>query len=534
MFRFIRRPLLWLSVAILVFSMVWLTGCTPPQITQGVIHVTLITDGKQIPLDLPSGAATQDALENAGISLGNLDRVQPPVYTLLSDQAEIRVIRIREEFEVEETVLPFTPQTIYNESLPKGQTMLVQPGINGIQQNTYRRVFEDNVQVSHSLFKTETIKDSQPEIIMVGVQTPFRAVEIPGKLVYLSAGNAWMMNGTTGSRRPLVTSGDLDGRIFSLSADGSWLLFTRKSKKNADEEINTLWVVSTGEKPVEFDLKARNIVHYAEWVPQTNTTITYSTVEPRAMAPGWQANNDLYLLTFSPVSGALRKQEEIFPANSGGIYGWWGTTFAWSPDAELLAFARPDGIGLVDMGETKQLQPLLSLLPLNTRSDWAWVPGIAWAGDQSFLYTNTHAPLAGLADAETSPLFNLTAIGLKNVGNFDMALQTGMFAYPSPSPLIDNGFLIAFLQANFPDQSDNSTYRLVVMDRDGSNRRTIFPPEGSRGLDPQKVIWSPASMEQHGLAIAVIFQGNLWLVWADGQSAQQITGDGSILKIDWK
>ncbi len=515
-------------------GMAFAAGCAAPQVTQGLILVSLTADGKQIQIDMAAGSTVQNALDQAGISLGSLDRVQPPVYTLLSDQSEVRIIRVREEFEIEETILPFESQKVYSESLPKDQKMPVQQGINGIQQNTYRRVYEDNVEVSRSLFKTETIREPQAEIWIIGRQSNFRSVTIPGRLVYLSNGNAWIMEDSTAIRRPLVTSGDLDGRIFTLSPNGDWLLFTRKSNKSPSEEINTLWVVSTAENPVEYDLNASNIVHYAEWVPDTQSTITYSTVEPRAAAPGWQANNNLVLLTFSPLSGALRKQEELLPANTGGVSGWWGASFDWSPDGEMLAYAQPDQIGLVEFGETTQMTPLLNIQYYNTHGDWAWVPGIAWAPDSSFLYITTHAPQSGLADQETSPLFNLTALGIKSSLTLELVQNSGMFAYPSPSPTSGSSFWIAYLQAIFPDQSDSSSYRLVLMDRDGSNRSEVFPLAGGRGLEPQNVTWSPDGVEQHGLAMAVLSQGDLWLVWADGSDPQQITGDGSIIKIDWK
>jgi hypothetical protein len=99
----------------------------------------------------------------------------------------------------------------------------------------------------------------------------------------------------------------------------------------------------------------------------------------------------------------------------------------------------------------------------------------------------------------------------------------------------ENAYQIAYLQAVFPEQSDNSPYRLMVMDRDGSNRRELFPKAGAPGLDPQRVIWSPlGSSGVNGLMIAVVYQGDIWLVnLADGQ-AQQITGDGLTVRIDWK
>jgi resuscitation-promoting factor RpfB len=53
------------------------------------------------------------------------------------------------------------------------------------------------------------------------------------------------MEGSTANRRVIVSTGDLDGRIFTLSPNGEYLVFTRKSNKPADQEINTLWAVRT-------------------------------------------------------------------------------------------------------------------------------------------------------------------------------------------------------------------------------------------------------------------------------------------------
>jgi hypothetical protein len=71
---------------------------------------------------------------------------------------------------------------------------------------------------------------------MVGVQKPFTPMPIPGKLVYIASGNAWIMEESTGNRRPVVTTGDLDGQIFSLSPKGEWLLFSRKVKEETGSE----------------------------------------------------------------------------------------------------------------------------------------------------------------------------------------------------------------------------------------------------------------------------------------------------------
>ncbi len=256
-------------------------------------------------------------------------------------------------------------------------------------------------------------------------------------------------------------------------------------------------------------------------------------MEPRAAAPGWQANNDSQRLVFTPF-GTIVKQDEILAPNSGGIYGWWGTTFAWSPDGKNLAYARPDSIGMVDI-EHKKLAPILEMLPFQARGDWSWLPGITWSPDSKILYIVTHAKKSGLTSEESSPIFDLSAVVLDDKLVINLALQAGMFAYPSASPFTNaDRFWVAYLQAIFPDRSETSRYRMVIQERDGSNRTIIFPPEGAAGIDPIQAVWSPAAESDSPLWIALVYQGNLWLVNPSNGQSQQITGDGLLSRIDWK
>ncbi|MDR3574750.1 MAG: G5 domain-containing protein [Anaerolineaceae bacterium] len=525
-----------LFALLLSFMLTWVTACNAGGTSPQSISVTVNVDGKQSTIQVSVGTTVQAALQKAAISMSDLDRVDPPSYTPLTADSTIKVTRVKESFEVVDNLIPFSRQTVRNESLPEGQTLMIQPGVNGDQQITYRKVTEDGVEVSRSPIKTVVIKDAMPEIVMVGVQTPFTAVPITGNLVYLTSSNAWIMENTTGNRRPLVSTGDLDGHIFTLSQDGKWLLYSRKSKDSSSDVINSLWVVDvTATTPKPVDLRVNNVINFADWVPGAGLTISYSTVEPRATAPGWQANNDLIFLTINP-DGVILKKDTILGPNSGGIYGWWGTTFTWSSDGQHLAYARPDGVGLVDI-KKNALSPLIDLIPLQTQSDWAWVPGLAWSPDNDILYTVIHSPKSGLSSDEASPLFDLAGIVANNKNSIDMIPQSGMFAYPEPSPTLPNKrFQVAFLQAIFPEQSETSRYRLVLMNRDGSNRRTIFPPDGAQGLDPQiKVLaWGPNPSADSPLSLGLIYQGNLWLVNVDTNQAQQITGDGSISRLDWK
>lgn len=523
-------------------------GCTNnPQMTaSSSVRVIIEVDGQQIPLQIQPGTTIQNAVEQASISLGSLDRVEPPSYQIISSDQTIQVTRVREVFTVEETTIPFEQVTLNNETLPEGRTLLVQPGVNGTERVTHRQVFENDVEVSNVVFKTEIVTEPLPEIIMVGVQKPFTPVAIPGKLAYLTGGSAWLMETSTGNRRPVVTTGDLDGRIFSLSPKADWLLFSRSERKisqngeTSDGKINSLWAVDlTEEDSQPVNLKIDNVYHFAGWVPGKGLTISYSTVEPRSTAPGWQANNDLQMLTFA-ATGTVIKQETILETNAGGVYGWWGTTYAWSSDGELLAFSRPDSVGLVDL-QNQNLVPLVDILPFQTGSAWAWVPEPGWSPDHGVLYLATHAPKPGFENPEESPLFDLSGLAVNsdplgpNGPLIAIVPQAGMFAYPVPSPLrADKGYSVAFLQATIPEQSDSKRYRLALMDRDGSNRQVIFPPQDHLGLEPQQVVWSPDPVQNGNFWIALNYQGNLWLVDAETGETEQVTGDGLLTHFDWK
>ncbi len=526
-----------ISVIFLLLALI-LGACSSTPTPETTIDVRILVDGQERTFRLPPGATVQEALDAAGIVLGELDRVDPVSYTVLADQTLITVIRVREEFEVEQVVIPFEQQNQPSEFLPEGEQQPLQLGENGIQEITYRRIFENDIEVSKNPIKVVTIKEPTPQIMLVGVQAVFTPLTLPGRLVYLSDGNAWMLEGNTANRIPIVTTGDLDGRIFQLSDDAEWLLVTRSDE---DETIiNTLWAIKIDDPALEVDLEVQNIIHFADWIPTTEQQVAFSTVETRQAAPGWQANNDLRWRDYS-LNAWVSSIKTIVDTNSGGIYGWWGVNYAYGLDPSEIAFAGPDQIGLINQDILTHTL-LLKVAPLQTRSDWAWVPGINWSPDGEVLYAIDHAPPSGVESPEESPNFDLMAIPFNAGDPLRLVQDVGMFAYPITSPILvkssgERSYQVAYLQAIFPTQSDNSRYRLVVLDRDGSNQHEIFPPSEAAGLDPQRAwgAWSPEPLSgMSSLALAVLYEGNIWLVDSLTGESWQITGDGRINRLAWK
>jgi hypothetical protein len=529
---------LYHSILYLIITVLLLSGCTTTPTPELRIDIRILSDDQELVLRLPPGSTVQEALDAADISLGSLDRVDPVSYTVLADGTLITIVRVREEFEVEQVIIPFEQQNQPSEFLPEGEQQPLQLGENGLQEITYRRVYENGVEVSKSPIKAVEVKEPVAQIILVGVQPVFTPLALPGRLLYLSDGNVWMLEGNTANRIPVVTTGDLDGRIFQLSDNGEWLLFTRALE--SDDLINTLWAINIDDPQIEIDINVANVIHFADWVPTGEQQVAFSTVEQRQAAPGWQANNDLRWRDFS-LSGWTSSIETIVDTNSGGIYGWWGVNFSYGLSPYDIAYAGPDQVGLINQ-EIFTPTILLNVTPLQTRGDWAWVPGLNWGPDGQVIYTVDHAPPSGAESPEESPNFDIMAIPLHAGEPLRLIEDVGMFAYPISSPVLikpsgERSHHVAYLQAIFPMQSDNSRYRLVVADRDGSNRKEIFPPTGVAGLDPQRDwgAWSPEPpVGWSHLALAVVYQGNIWLLDTGSGEAWQITGDGRINRLTWK
>lgn len=506
-----------------------ITGCNSVTEPSKQITITFVVDGNQTAIQTSAGFSVQTSMDMAKIKVGPLDRVDPPTYTTLFENSTVTITRVKEEFEVSENIIPFDIQTVRNESLPENTRILIQPGENGSEQITYRKIIEDGKEISKTVFKSEIINTTTPEITMVGIQNPFSSIPINGKIAYLTGGNAWLMENTTGDRKPLIMSGDLDGYIFSLSNDGEWLLFSRKPKTDEKETINNLFVVNTkSEKPVPISLNVKNVIHHAAWMPGKSYRISISTVESRSTAPGWQANNDLSILTLSET-GSVVDRKELIPTNSGGIYGWWGTDFYWSPDGKSLFYSRPDGIGQVDL-ENGYQTPVVSFTPYDSKSDWAWIPPVVWSPTSSILYAILPPP--GQNSTENMiTRFDLQGLLVDTNAAVDIIPNAGLFSYPIVSSESEDGrFNLAFLKAIFPDKSDTSNYQIWTMDRDGSNATLLFPKEGETGVKPQTIHWDPTNNDW----ISFINNGNLVLINTQNKSTIQVTGDGSINRIDWK
>lgn len=513
-------------IAGVLMTLVALFGCRPSVVST---NVHILVDGRDIPLST-SALTVREALEEAGVIVGTDDRVQPDLWVELQDGLSIRVIRVQEEILVERELVPYTQQTIKSEALPAGAQKLLQAGQNGQVEVTYRLRFEDGVEVARSILQRIVVTEAVSQIIAVGVQGVAESATIEGTMVYLNSGNAWMMRGESGGRHAVTAEGNLDGRVFALSPTGAYLLYSVPTDTVAfDGPFNELYLLNirlVNEKPVRLPLQ--NVL-WAGWSPD-GRQIAYTT-GVKSASPGWKANNDLLLTTLLGSDGDVLDPEpkRILRSQTVGAYSWWGTQYLWSSDGKKLASARPDQVGWIDLASVRMF-PLASFSSLGTQRNQVWLPTVTWSPDSAYVAAVVHgAPEPGQSP-EASQRFEIWAFSLDQTVRARLGDAVGMWAAPQWSPRQGGESQIAYAQAVDPFNSYESRYEIKVMDRDGSNKRSIFPVEGQIGIAPPiNYVWSPS-----GKQIAVLYLGDVYLVDLDGGQVQQLTGDGQCVQLDWK
>jgi Tol biopolymer transport system component len=514
-----------LSMLVSLLVLFAAAGC---RASAGSHEIVIHADGKDISLST-TVLTVREALAEANVSIDDDDRVEPDLWVEVEAGMTIQVFRVQEETIVEREIMPYKEQTIKSESIAAGDQKLLQAGKNGEVEVTYRLQFQDGVEVSRSVLRQIVVEEPVNQITVVGVGGLVESVLFEGTIAYLNAGTAWLMRGGSGGRRPVTSESDLDERVFALSPDGKFLLYSVVTETvEFDGPFNELYLLNValvGEEPMR--LPIQNVL-WADWAPD-GKQIAY-TLGVKSGPPGWKANNDLWVVSLLDEDGEVvdRDPRRILGAQSAGTYSWWGTRYAWSPDGGKIAYARPDQVGWVDMTSRRSF-PLAPFAPLNTHGDWVWVPTPTWSPDSWFIACTIHAEEPG-QPPEESQRFEVWAF---DIGRQVRARLTpnavGMWSEPRWSPPQEGGSQIAFAVADTPSSSYDSRYTLHTMDRDGSNKRERFPREGEVGMaQPISHAWSP-----DGRQLVTLYLGDLYLVDILSGRTQRVTGDGQSTQLDW-
>lgn len=129
--------------------------------------VNITRGSEQLSIRMLAGTV-QDALDMAGITLGERDEVYPIAETMINSGTEITIIEVEEETITEEEVLYYKEVTRNDSKLAKGKTKIVQQGENGLERHTISVVYKNGVEVSRTVVSSEVVKEAVDEITAVG------------------------------------------------------------------------------------------------------------------------------------------------------------------------------------------------------------------------------------------------------------------------------------------------------------------------------------------------------------------------------
>jgi uncharacterized protein YabE (DUF348 family) len=145
---------------------------------QRSVPVQLEVDGRTIRTRTLAGNVAT-VLGQEGIALVGRDRAQPALSEPVHPEMVIRIIRVREELEVEFEKIPFETEWVADPEVEIDNIKLVQQGQPGITKRRYRILYENGQEVERTL---EDVWAEQPPInktMAYGTKIVIRTMETP-------------------------------------------------------------------------------------------------------------------------------------------------------------------------------------------------------------------------------------------------------------------------------------------------------------------------------------------------------------------
>ncbi|MEZ4668921.1 MAG: ubiquitin-like domain-containing protein [Anaerolineae bacterium] len=140
--------------------------------------ISIVADGVTLETRT-QGSTVQDALVGAGVTLVGLDYAIPTETSLLQAGMTIRIIRVNEIIEVEQSVVPFETVFQPDNTLELDQERVIQEGQNGVTGTNVRVRYENGIEVSRTAEENNVAKDPINRVIAYGTNIVLRTIDTP-------------------------------------------------------------------------------------------------------------------------------------------------------------------------------------------------------------------------------------------------------------------------------------------------------------------------------------------------------------------
>lgn len=160
--------------------------------------VTVVVDGQSIALTFDGAVRLSEVLDGAGVTLGDLDRVH--VSAGADGSTTVTVVRIAPGDRVETAEVPFPTREQEDDTLYEGQKKVLQAGVPGTVERTYKVVTVDGVEIYASAPLEVVLTQPVEQVVAVGTK--------PRPTAAASSGGTYVGDGVWGALAQCESGGN--------------------------------------------------------------------------------------------------------------------------------------------------------------------------------------------------------------------------------------------------------------------------------------------------------------------------------------
>lgn len=130
---------------------------------------TLNIDGN-IEIITTTKKTVREAFDEAGVELGEADRVETSSDSVVEPDMNVNVYRVQSHVITVDTEIPFESKEISDASLEKGKNRVKTKGVNGLKRTVYEITTENGREVKRTVLSETTVKNPTAQVVAVGTK----------------------------------------------------------------------------------------------------------------------------------------------------------------------------------------------------------------------------------------------------------------------------------------------------------------------------------------------------------------------------
>ena len=133
--------------------------------------VTVVADGERTAVDV-TAASAGEAVDEAGIDLGEDDTLSLPLAAPIADGGVVEVLRTKTEEKTETETIEKKVTTKNDDSLPRGERKVQTEGKDGEREIVYDVTTVNGKQVAKKKKSEEVVAEAKDEVVLLGTKEP--------------------------------------------------------------------------------------------------------------------------------------------------------------------------------------------------------------------------------------------------------------------------------------------------------------------------------------------------------------------------